>query len=49
MNATITFATRARPGRAALHKEPRHARRSIFLVIETAILSWLLSYPIEIV
>jgi|GEM_PF-5009188 hypothetical protein len=49
MNATITFATRTRPNKAAQHKKPRNARRSILLVIENAILSWLMSYPIEIV
>jgi len=49
MNATNTFATRTRSCEAALHKEPRSARRSIFLHMQELLLSWLLSYPVEIV
>jgi len=48
MNATITFATRTRPSKAAPHVEPRSARRSFFSTIER-ILSWLMSYPVEII
>ncbi|MBX9951040.1 MAG: hypothetical protein K2Y39_17855 [Candidatus Obscuribacterales bacterium] len=48
MNATITFATRTRPQKAAPQKEPRTARRSIFSLLGNSILKWLLSYPIEI-
>lgn len=49
MNATITFATRTRPNKAAQHKKPRNARRSIFFQIENSLLDWLMSYPIEII
>ncbi len=46
MNATITFPTRTRSNKAAPHVEPRSARRSILI---ERILSWLMSYPVEIV
>lgn len=52
MNATITFATQARPNKAALHKKPRSARRSFLSQmnkIHEQLLKWLLSYPIAIV
>jgi hypothetical protein len=52
MNATITFATQARPNKAALHKKPRSARRSFFSAMDKLheqLLKWLMSYPIAIV
>lgn len=49
MNATITFATQTRSTKAAQHKEPRSARRSIFSIVKNAFIIWLLNYPVRIV
>lgn len=49
MNATTTFATRTRPDKAAQRAKPRSARRSFFSKMQMLLLSWLMSYPVEIV
>lgn len=49
MNATITFATRTRPNKAAPHVKPRSARRSFFSEMQELLLLWLMSYPVEII